>query len=256
MPYNMMERVNNFLSRRQTATGWSRSPLIPIPHPLNASRREGIKVPLYPPKPLASGQSTRAQIREMVDVGGLTMSEDGEAANFNVLTMMKQVLAGLQSFNLLRSCLVLAGFLRMQILFDGVSFFRGRMATRLIVRCSDVNEPLSLNDPNLSRDVSFYLGLDHHFHLWKYCSGPLAWVNSHSKTDAAGKTGIQLEVSGRQVQVTCGGDASSANSAGACEPCCSKLGCCIFCMLRRAQWFDAAKVDGAERRTFHMSRMD
>ena len=56
-----------------------------------------------------------------------------------------------------------------------------------------------------------------------------------------------------EVDVIDGGDAAAGNAMAALEPPPSKLGCCLFCELRRCDWFDLAKCPGAKRRNLHRS---
>ena len=192
------------------------------------------------------------------------ISADGKAVSLNPLERGHACLKHAQDKHNLRTPDSLPGKrLRLQILLDAVGYFRqGRMATRFGIRTPDLCR--WHNATYFFKNISLYLGCDHTDELNKYLGVAMGMLNGGLRWKAAGTVDeagnaefsasltVTLPEFG-EVDVIDGGDAAAGNAMAALEPPPSKHGCCLFCELRRADWFDLSKCAGAKRRNLHRS---
>eukprot|EP00965_Chrysotila_dentata_P068566 2266046-Pleurochrysis_carterae.AAC.1 len=154
-----------------------------------------------------------------------------------------------------------------------MSWTRGHGCTRLIVRCPDLL--FELNSPVFSRDVVFYLGSDKVKDLSaNFLVGGESSITNHL-TDAMTfmpSTDERLpppyryrcvsrmllpplhssdgeELCGEcNVSLSAGGDMAAAHSGWSLDSPIARYGCCFYCWLGKADWFDAEKCKKATRR--------
>ena len=252
-------------SRKQDRDGvWARAVLMPIPVPAYRARQDGIYTPLFVPNPFRNPVQIKVAQDKVLENFHFDISADGKAVSLDPLERGHACLKHARDKNNLRAPDSLPGKrLRLQILLDAVGYFRqGRMATRFGIRSPDLCR--WHNATYFFKNISLYLGCDHTDELNRYLGGAMKKLNSGFRSTATGT----LDAVGNaeyaasmtvtlpefdEVDVIDGGDAAAGNAMAALEPPPSKLGCCLFCELRRADWFSADKCACAQRRNLHRS---
>jgi hypothetical protein len=252
-------------SRKQDSDGaWQRAVLLPLPQPAWRARQDDIYTPLFVPNPFRDPKQIKAAQDKVLGDFHFDISGDGKAVSLDPLERGHACLKHARDKQNLRPPESLPRKrLRLQILLDAVGYFRqGRMATRFGIRTPDLLR--WHNATYFFKNISLYLGCDHTDEINRYLGVAMAALNKGFRSTSTGT----VDEAGNaeyaacmtcvlpdfgEVDVIDGGDAAAGNAMAALEPPPSKLGCCLFCELRRTDWFDIAKCKGAKRRSLHRS---
>ena len=251
-------------SRKQDRDGvWKRVVLLPVPSPAWRGRQDCIYTPLFVPSPFRDPDSIKAAQDFVLKDFHFDVSGDGKAIGLDPLERGLACLKHAHTQQNLRTPVPGGPRLRLQILLDAVGYFRqGRMATRFGIRTPDLLR--WHNATYFFRNISLYLGCDHTAEITRYLgkamdalnvgfrSTPTGTVDEQGNAEHSACMVIVIPEFG-EVDVIDGGDAAAGNAMAALEPPPSKQGCCLFCELRRSDWFAVDRCTGAKRRNLRRS---
>lgn len=263
LSFKKLSLCNTFLSQKRSANRtMERIELMPLPSPIHESRARGLgKTSLFAPLPFRTPQSIRERMRELLIDDDVHVSDDGRALQLNVFQLARECFTVAREEGTLRMPAP-PRLLRLQYMFDGYRYMRGRGATRWGLRPMDIKYDLS--SLMYWRDVAFYSGQDKYDKLQVYCKSAISQLNSGVHVELLSRdseivgahTYITLQVGDDSVWVHGGGDAAAASAEGGREGPAGKYGCCAYCVLRKvadgraaSPWFDEKACAEAERRT-------